>query len=126
MTEFLEQAKRLEDFMVSSRRYLHQHAELGCDLPKTASFVKEKLKEIGLEPKEICQSGILAEIKGARPGKTILLRAVWMPFPWRRKAAFPFIRGPMRPIPAVMTCTRPCFWARQKFFMITVIPCAGQ
>lgn len=90
MTEFLEQAKRLEDFMVSSRRYLHQHAELGCDLPKTASFVKEKLKEIGLEPKEICQSGILAEIKGARPGKTILLRADMDALPMEEESGLSF------------------------------------
>lgn len=75
MKEFLEQAKRLERFMVTSRRFLHQHGEVGCELPMTVSFVKEKLKEMGLEPREVGQSGILTEIIGEKPGKVILLRA---------------------------------------------------
>ena len=32
-------------------------------------------KEIGLEPKEICKSGVTALIEGKKPGKTYLLRA---------------------------------------------------
>ena len=34
-----------------------------------------KLREFGYEPKEICESGIVAIIKGSKPGKTFLLRA---------------------------------------------------
>ncbi len=35
----------------------------------------DKLKEFGYEPEEICESGIVATIKGNKPGKTFLLRA---------------------------------------------------
>lgn len=90
MTEFLQQAKKIEDFMVASRRYLHQHGELGCDLPVTTAFVKKQLKEIGLEPKEICPSGILAEIKGGQPGKTILLRADMDALPMKEESGLSF------------------------------------
>ncbi len=90
VTEFLEEAKQLEHFMTENRRYLHQHAEAGCELPMTVSFVKEKLAEIGLEPKEICQSGILAEIKGEKPGKTILLRADMDALPMEEENELPF------------------------------------
>lgn len=90
MTEFLEQAKKLERFMVESRRYLHQHAELGCELFETAAFVKTKLREMGLSPREICPSGIMAEIKGERPGKTILLRADMDALPMGEESGLPF------------------------------------
>ena len=35
----------------------------------------DKLREMGYEPKEICDSGIVATIEGPKPGKTFLLRA---------------------------------------------------
>ena len=35
----------------------------------------DKLREMGYEPKEICESGIVATIEGTKPGKTFLLRA---------------------------------------------------
>lgn len=41
-------------------------------------FIKKlfiKSLEFGYEPKEICESGIVAVIEGKKPGKTFLLRA---------------------------------------------------
>ena len=35
----------------------------------------DKLREFGYEPKEICESGIVATIEGSKSGKTFLLRA---------------------------------------------------
>ena len=61
--------------MKSDRRYLHQNAEIGFDLPITTKYVMDRLQEIGLEPKEICKSGVTALIEGKKPGKTYLLRA---------------------------------------------------
>ena len=61
--------------MKSDRRYLHQNAEVGFDLPITTKYVMDRLQEIGLEPKEICKSGVTALIEGKKPGKTYLLRA---------------------------------------------------
>ena len=47
------------------------------EIPTTTigSIVMDKLKEFGYEPEEICESGIVATIKGNKPGKTFLLRA---------------------------------------------------
>ena len=75
MNLFLQKAQELEDELIENRRYLHENAESGESLPMTTMFVKNQLKKIGLEPKEICDSGIVALIKGDHPGKTILLRA---------------------------------------------------
>ena len=75
MNKFLKRAQELEASMKSDRHYLHQNAEVGFDLPITTKYVMDRLKEIGLEPKEICKSGVTALIEGKKPGKTYLLRA---------------------------------------------------
>lgn len=75
MESFINRANDLKEELLENRRYLHQNAELGNDLPVTTKYVMDKLKELGLEPKEICKSGIVATIEGGKPGKTILLRA---------------------------------------------------
>ena len=75
MNKFLKRAQELEASMKSDRRYLHQNAEVGFDLPITTKYVMDRLQEIGLEPKEICKSGVTALIEGKKPGKTHLLRA---------------------------------------------------
>lgn len=75
MNKFLKRAQELEASMKSDRRYLHQNAEVGFDLPITTKYVIDRLQEIGLEPKEICKSGVTALIEGKKPGKTYLLRA---------------------------------------------------
>ncbi len=76
MNKFLKRAQELEASMKSDRRYLHQNAEVGFDLPITTKYVMDRLQEIGLEPKEICKSGVTALIEGKKPGKTYLLRDV--------------------------------------------------
>lgn len=75
MNKFLKRAQELEASMKSDRRYLHQNAEVGFDLPITTKYVMDRLQEIGLEPKEICKSGVTALIEGKKTGKTYLLRA---------------------------------------------------
>jgi len=75
MNEFLERANELKDELIENRRYLHQHPEIRDDLPITAGFVKEKLKEMGIEPVEISKCGIVGLIGGKKEGKTVLLRA---------------------------------------------------
>ena len=75
MNKFLKRAQELEASMTSDRHYLHQNAEVGFDLPITTKYVMDRLQEIGLEPKEICKSGVTALIEGKKPGKTYLLRA---------------------------------------------------
>ena len=68
-------AKQIQPEMVSIRRTLHRHPEIGTGLPNTKEFVKKQLFEMGYEPVEICESGIVASISGVAPGRCILLRA---------------------------------------------------
>ena len=75
MNEFIEKAKLIKDDIISYRRTIHSNPEVGPNLPKTKAYVMDKLKELGYDPKEICESGIVATIEGRKTGKTFLLRA---------------------------------------------------
>lgn len=75
MNKILEQAIAIKDDIVSYRRTIHANPEVGAELPMTKKFVMDKLIEMGYEPEEICESGIVATISGPKPGKTFLLRA---------------------------------------------------
>ena len=59
------------------RRHLHQYPELSYDLPLTSAWVAEKLREIGVDEvhEGIAKTGIVALIKGSKPGPVIGLRA---------------------------------------------------
>lgn len=58
------------------RRELHKYPEIGFDLLKTVEIVKKELDRIGIPyESEIAKTGIVAIIKGEKPGKTVLLRA---------------------------------------------------
>ncbi|WP_294188924.1 M20 family metallopeptidase [uncultured Clostridium sp.] len=75
MNKIIEQAKLIKDDLINYRRTIHSNPEVGAELPKTKAYVIDKLKEFGYDPKEICESGIVATIEGKNPGKTFLLRA---------------------------------------------------
>jgi amidohydrolase len=71
-----EAAWEIGPAVVADRRYLHQHPELGMQEENTARFVAEKLREFGIETQTgIATTGVLGTLRGAQPGKTVLLRA---------------------------------------------------
>lgn len=51
MMHSLETAKRYEEKIIEDRRYLHQHPELGFDLPNTQRYIQQRLVEIGIAHK---------------------------------------------------------------------------
>ena len=72
-----EEIERDRDYLVSLRRYFHQHPETACEEFLTADRIEAELKAIGLEPRRVAETGVYAEIKGTAkgPDKTIVLRA---------------------------------------------------
>ncbi len=74
--DLLADAGGLLDDVVALRRDLHRHPELGLELPRTQARVLEALAGL---PLTIAlggrQSSIVADLAGARPGPTVLLRA---------------------------------------------------
>lgn len=47
-----EQAQKLKGQIVNDRRNLHQMPEVGMDLPKTSSYIKKRLEEMGISWKD--------------------------------------------------------------------------
>ncbi len=61
---------------VALRRRIHAKPELGLDLPLTTAAVVESLEGIKLEiMRSRKTSGLVARLRGGRPGPTVLLRA---------------------------------------------------
>ncbi len=87
---FLAKAMEIKQELITDRRFLHQNAEIRDDLPITAAYVKEQLKRIGIEPSEICKSGIIALIGNKKPGKTVLLRADMDGLDMKEDSGLPF------------------------------------
>ena len=52
MNYFLKRAMELKETILKDRRYLHQHPEVGHDLPDTTKYVMGRLNEMGIEAKE--------------------------------------------------------------------------
>ena len=64
------------DFLLGMRRRIHAHPELSGREFETAGLVREELTKAGIEWRPCgLQTGTLAEIRGAKPGRTVLLRA---------------------------------------------------
>jgi amidohydrolase len=62
--------------VIAIRRDLHRHPELGFEERRTAALVAARLRDLGYEVTEgIGITGVAGVMRGARPGKTIMLRA---------------------------------------------------
>ncbi len=74
MQNILEEAKAIQETIVKDRRYIHQNAEFGLDLPVTSAYVIERLTSMGYEPQLIDSSAVVAIAGGKKPGKVFLIR----------------------------------------------------
>jgi amidohydrolase len=66
----------LEPELIETRRALHRQPELAFAEHRTAELVAQRLRALGLEPRTgVGGTGVIADIRGVRPGSTLLLRA---------------------------------------------------
>ncbi|WP_458862794.1 M20 metallopeptidase family protein [Acidaminobacterium chupaoyuni] len=84
-----QEAKSIENEIIAWRRYFHQHAEVGQNLPVTAAKVKEELEKMGVEYREIIPNAIMATI-GKKGGRSILLRGDMDALPMSEQTGLPF------------------------------------
>lgn len=84
-----EEAKNIKDTIISHRRYIHQHAEIGHDLPLTRAYVMEQLTKLGYEPKEM-GDGVVAVAGGKKPGKVFMIRGDMDALPIKEESDLPF------------------------------------
>ena len=89
---YLERAKELFEEGREFRRQLHQHPEVGFELPETAKAVKAKLDEIGIAYQMVGDSyGITGTLGNPDKGKTLLLRADMDGLPITEKSVHDFV-----------------------------------
>jgi hippurate hydrolase len=87
----LDDAKSILPEAITLRRRLHEHPELGLDLPRTRAAVLEALQDLPYEITTSARSsGVVATLRGARPGPTILLRADMDALPMPEDTDLPF------------------------------------
>ncbi|MFC0633737.1 amidohydrolase [Brevundimonas balnearis] len=77
--------------VVAWRRDLHQHPELGFAETRTAGVVAAHLRALGLEVREgVGKTGVIGVLRGARPGRTVALRADMDALPVQEATGLPF------------------------------------
>ena len=87
-----EAAQKYSDYVVDIRRKIHSNPELSTQEFETSKLVQEELDKIGV-PYEVCGklgTGVLATVKGALPGKTILIRGDMDALPVVEETDVPF------------------------------------
>ena len=84
-------AQRAHDEVVAWRRDIHQHPELGNHETRTAQFIADQLRSFGLAPDTgIAHTGVVAILKGGRPGRRIAVRADMDALPVTEQTGLPF------------------------------------
>lgn len=82
-----ERAQALRGELEENRRYLHENAEVGLEMPKAVAYLTEKLTSYGLEPQP-CGKGLTVTLGSG--GKTLLLRADMDALPMAEESGLPF------------------------------------
>ena len=77
--------------LVEWRRHLHEHPELGNREVNTAAYIVEQLKNLGLDIQTgIAKTGVVAILKGGKPGPVIALRADIDALPVKERVAIAY------------------------------------
>jgi amidohydrolase len=90
-TELDAAAKAIEPKVIEWRRDFHTHPELSNREVRTAEQVAKRLRALGLEVKTgLGIHGVAAVLRGARPGRTVALRADMDALPVTEQTDVPF------------------------------------
>ncbi|MFN4006035.1 MAG: amidohydrolase [Chitinophagaceae bacterium] len=84
-------AHAIKDKVITWRRHLHENPELSNREFKTAAYIAAHLKTLGLEVRTgVAKTGVVAILKGGKPGPTIALRADIDALPVVERVNIPF------------------------------------
>jgi len=84
-------AERITPAVVAVRRDLHAHPELSNREERTGHLVAERLRDLGLEVRyPVAKTGVVAVLRGGRPGGVVALRADIDALPIEETNALPF------------------------------------
>lgn len=73
--DIFKEAQNNFDYMVRIRRHMHEHPEMTGEEFETLKLIKSELDAMGIGYIEVPDGGIVGQIHGGKPGKTVLMRA---------------------------------------------------
>jgi len=86
-----KKADAMQPKLVTWRRDLHEHPELGNQETRTAGIIAAHLKALGLEVKTgVAKTGVVGLLKGGKPGPVVALRADMDGLPVTERVDVPF------------------------------------
>lgn len=103
-------ASQYNEEVISLRRHFHEHPELSNREFKTSERVVEELDALGLEIQTgIAHTGVVAILKGGKPGKTVALRADMDALPVEERTGLSFastVKGELngQEVPVMHAC----------------------
>ena len=85
------QADKIESKVVEWRHHIHENPELSNREYKTAEYVAEHLRSLGMEVQtEVAHTGVVGVLKGGKPGPVIALRADMDALPVKERVDIPW------------------------------------
>lgn len=85
------QSAAIEQKLITWRRDIHQHPELGDQEHRTAKLVADHLRSLGMEVRTgIGRTGVVGVMKGGKAGKMVALRADMDALPVKETSGLPF------------------------------------
>lgn len=91
MIKLREEVRSVTEKLIETRRDLHRHPELGFEEERTSSVVAKHLESLGCEVRTgVAKTGVMARIRGGRPGKRVLIRADMDALPIQEENDIPY------------------------------------
>src|SRR5699024_3000971 len=91
LSTIFEKIDQLFEESVEIRRYLHMNPELSFQEVKTAEYIANYYEKLGIPYiKNVGGNGVIATLKGGKPGKTIALRADFDALPIQDEKDVPY------------------------------------
>jgi len=90
-TDYNTLVAAIQPQVIAWRRHLHQYPELSNREVKTAEYVANHLRKLGLEIRtQVGLTGVVGILKGGKPGPVVALRADMDALPVKERAELPF------------------------------------
>ncbi|MEA4882270.1 MAG: M20 family metallopeptidase [Clostridia bacterium] len=89
--DILDRAIAMREAMVTARRAIHRHPELGFEERATARLIADRLRDLGFEVRTgVGGTGVLAILRGAELGPVVGLRADMDALPVSEETGLPY------------------------------------
>lgn len=90
-SEISKKASAIEQKVITWRRDIHEHPELGNNEVRTADMIARHLKSLGIEVQTgVAKTGVVGVLTGGKPGPVVALRADMDALPVTERVDLPF------------------------------------